>query len=446
MNRMEEYTHLLGELDETPARLNFTVARAKARAKRKKLRRAVAAPLTALSATCAAFVLLVNVSTPFAAACARIPVLKELAAAVSFSPSLTAAVENEWAQSIGQTRSANGIEMTIDYVIVDQKQLNVFYTLEGEPGAVYDVSPKVQGKGEELTGYAIVSHGSLDSGALRCFVVDFTSSEHSMPGGLLLQCKVFAGDRTEKEPEDYAAIFEFDLTFDPQFTEQARIIPVERWLELDGQRVMVKNVEIYPSHIRVNLEDHPNNTAWLRGLELYAEDETGVRYERGGNGISATGSPDSPFWQSFRLESSFFSEGEHLTLYITEARWQNKEEHTAYIDLEQGTARGLPGNTVLQGVERVGDDVTLTFRFPQKEEGNYSGLFSTQMYRDPEGGAHSINSWSVHGAYDKVSMESMEGWISYEFTLKDYPWSAVELELDATHESVLTDPIVIPLS
>ena len=71
MTRMEEYNALLQELEETPDRLNFTVARAKARTRRQRVRKWVGAPLISLSAACCAFVLLVNFSTPFAMACAK---------------------------------------------------------------------------------------------------------------------------------------------------------------------------------------------------------------------------------------------------------------------------------------------------------------------------------------------------------------------------------------
>ena len=45
-----------------------------------------APPPGSVAAVFAAFVLLVNLSTPFALACGKVPVLKELAAAVAFSP------------------------------------------------------------------------------------------------------------------------------------------------------------------------------------------------------------------------------------------------------------------------------------------------------------------------------------------------------------------------
>ena len=133
MNRNEEYHALLVELEQSPKELGNTVQKALKResASRKK-RRAWAVFCGSLAACFACFVLLVNLSVPFARACGNIPVLRELAKAVSWSPSLSAAVENEYVQPIGQSQTENGITATIEYVIVDQKQLHIFFTLDSD--------------------------------------------------------------------------------------------------------------------------------------------------------------------------------------------------------------------------------------------------------------------------------------------------------------------------
>ena len=97
MNRMEEYKDLLNELENltesidtseeivgraVDRRLEGTLDRAVARKKRKNL---VFKPLIGFAASFALFVILVNFSTTVADACSGIPVLRELAEAVTFS-------------------------------------------------------------------------------------------------------------------------------------------------------------------------------------------------------------------------------------------------------------------------------------------------------------------------------------------------------------------------
>ncbi|MFR0769457.1 MAG: hypothetical protein ACLSHO_07585 [Dysosmobacter sp.] len=87
MNRMDEYTALLAELEQTPKELDHTVNKALNRKNAlQKKRRFFGTSLGGLAACFAAFVLLVNLSTPFARACGRIPLLADLAKAVSWSP------------------------------------------------------------------------------------------------------------------------------------------------------------------------------------------------------------------------------------------------------------------------------------------------------------------------------------------------------------------------
>lgn len=134
MNRNEEYNTLLRELDQTPPELEYTVTRAKARARRHQARRWVGVPVGTLAGTFAAFVLLVNTVPTFALACSHVPVLGDLAAAVDWSGSLSRAVEHDYVQVIGQSQTKDGITMAVEYVIVDQQQVNLFVCVENEDG------------------------------------------------------------------------------------------------------------------------------------------------------------------------------------------------------------------------------------------------------------------------------------------------------------------------
>lgn len=454
MNRMEEYNALIQELEETPAKLNFTVARAKARTRRQKIRRYIGMPAVTLSAVCVAFVLLVNVSMPFASACGRVPFLKELAQAVCFNPSLSAAVENEWVQPIGVTDSDNGYSMTVEYVIVDQKQLNIFYSLtsemETDPRDHYMVLSDLWDVQGEMLPCAIIAGSSHFDGELYQITADFTSEEDTMPGQIRLECSLTMDwdDSEGEKREETMGNFTFDLTFDPKFTEEAQVIAVEKWLELDGQKILLKNIEIYPTHMRVNLEDDPDNTAWLRELELYVEDETGNRYEAGSNSITSTGSPDSPFTRSFRVESTFFSESDHLTLYIDGAKWLDKDQQWTWVDPTTGETGFLPEGVTLREYSRNGDIANLIFRVYVGEDQPYGNPFMN--WRNPEGEELSFGRYGVTTAVDHESDVGpgtvAEGYCDVHLTLENLADDIVELELSYTRFVECEEPIKITIS
>ena len=88
-NRTEEYWALVQELAQPPRELEGSVERARKKARRARLARAMSRPIAALAGAAACFVLLVNAFPTFALACSGVPIIRELTAAVAFSPSLS---------------------------------------------------------------------------------------------------------------------------------------------------------------------------------------------------------------------------------------------------------------------------------------------------------------------------------------------------------------------
>ena len=459
LNRNDEYKSLLDELDDTPAALEYTVTRANARTKKaKKIRRSFAVPIGSAAALFVSFTILVNVSMPFAMAAGRIPILRELAAAVAFSPSLSAAVANEYVQLIETEQSENGITMRVEYIIVDQKQLNIFYTLNSQIYSNMDTTSSIRGiDGNQLDGYSIITLGSADNGQLREITIDFLDND--VPDGLLLTCKAHdnvtpdmseppqqvSDDMLFQIPEytepDYIAAFEFTLNFDPYFTNQGETITLGKSFILDGQRLTISTVEIYPTHARVNIEDDPSNTAWLTSLDFYFENDKGVRFEAINNGITATGSPDSPMMRSHRLESSFFAGSKRLTLYITRAVWLDKDMGRVKVDLANTEAEALPEGVVFEHAEQKYGGWELIFSGMEYEQHRTYQLFGWEYY-DEYGSGYIYNSVSSGMISPYIERE---GVFFIQFALQDYPYDTVYLSPSFSRITSLDQPIVIGL-
>lgn len=464
MNRKEEYNSLLSELEHTPSALEYTVKRATQRAKKSARRRQlIGIPLCSLAVFFLTFVALVNSSPVFASACGRIPLIKELAAAVAFSPSLSAAVENQYVQPIEQQLTQDDITMRVEYVIVDQKQLNIFYSLRSPQYDCLQDTPEIKNvDGERIDGCAI-HWGSQneENGALRCVTIDFFNTD--MPERLVLECGVYdvgAGAKEAKvqaapmqeQPEthedepDILTTFAFELRFDPQYTQRGESIQLNQDFVLEGQRLTATTVDIYPTHMRLNLAADENNTAWLKELTFYVENEKGARFEAVKNGITATGDEASPMMVSHRLESSFFSKSEHLKLVITDVGWLDKTENRARIDLANATAQGLPQGVRLERAIKSGDDWQLTFSCMEYEPNSSYQVFATSYY-DEKGNKLEFNSWrtGMDSYVDAATGEvvELENRFAIAFTLIDYPDDAVYFDLLYTQKNKLDTPIEI---
>lgn len=429
MNRMEEYQALLHELEQPVPQLEHTLNRAKARHRR----RAVLKPLAGLATAAAVFVLLVNCCAPVAYACAQVPILRELAELLRFNQSLSAALEHDYGQMIGQEQTENGITARVEYLIVDQKQVNVFYSVTGREGDAFQVMPEIAGIGEELEGYFLGSYPSTDSGELKCATVNFVDGTVPDQFRLLLEVRE-RGDWGEDEPTEapvgagteaeqgpLLASFAFDLQFDPGDTAQGRLLTLNQPLELDGQSFALDQIEIYPTSIRFHLADDPENTAWLVGLDYYLETTEGERLDAESNGISASGSPDSPMMDTYYAESSYFYDTEELRIVITGAEFLDKGQERITIDLtEQTVEPELPLGAELTDVRRQGAQVTLEFSKPVENRALFSSCFWT-----PEGEQTVIAGFTTCHYYE--GDEHTPG--AYEtLTIEDYPYDEIILE------------------
>ncbi len=436
MDRMMEYRALMAQLDQTPPELEFTVTRARARARRRRAGRLFGIPAASLAGVFAAFVLLVNTSVTFANACAALPVLGPLTRAVCFSHSLSAAVEHDYVQPIGQSQTADGITLTINSVIVDQRQLNVFYTVDSQlPDHAYArLVCDVLAPG--LTGYSIYYGSPAPVGETDYFTLDFQSAE--MPGLLdvELSLRMLPDLQAAAQVGPADARFSFRLEFDPAFTAQGEVIPLEQSMVLDGQTIHLDRLEIYPTHTRLFFRGDAANDWTLTDLSFYLEDGEGTCYQTEG-GISGRGD-GSGGWLERRVSSPWFSESGSLTLFITGAGWLDEEHSAVTVDLTAGTAQGLPEGLTLERVKRDENDpdrLTLLFRGIAPPEGEALSIPFALRYLDPSGQSHDIVS--------SGSGVNGDGTSSFHLMLEDCPYDAVTLQMRETGYSRPDAPVEI---
>lgn len=433
MNRQEEYNAMKLELENTPVALEYAVPRAKAKAKKSvRLRRFFTIPVSSIAIFFVVFVTMVNISTTFAMACGKIPLLRELVAAVAFSPSLSAAVENEYVQPIELEQSQNNITMRVEYVIVDQKQLNIFFSLKSNKytdlGEDFDLEI-TNIDGTPLDDYTVSITNKPENGDLQMITINFAKKD--MPNGIRLISKVCDKNdfSTENETPKPLSTFNFTLNFDPSYTSKGEIISLNQSFVINNQQLTATTLEIYPTHLRLNLSDDKSNSAWLTSLTFYIENEEGERFEAACDGISATGSDDSPMVASYWIESPFFSKHQKLTLYITDSVWLDKDMGLTKVDLLKGVADNLPDGVKLEQAIYKDDDWQLTFS--NVNEKNHFYCFFGAEYYDKTKKAYEYGSWSAEDSvyYDEKTNKFVEkpGLFFVQFSLTNYPYDTVYL-------------------
>lgn len=448
-NRTEEYWALVGELSQPPQALEGSVERARKRARRTAPLRRLAAPAASLAGLAAMFVLLVNTFPTFALACSGVPIVRELAAAVAFSPSLSAAVAHDYVQYIGQSQTVDGVTVNLEYAIVDPVQAVFFYSVEG--GRFYASPELTDENGQPIGGYGTdysYSGGETEDG-LDSMTLSFVGTGAGLPDRFTMD--LYFQPKPEKNqvappPSPDTALperiefedtrddpntlrFTFDIALDPA-RSAGKTVEVGKWLELDGQRILVDRLELYPTRTILRLKEDENNTAWLRSLKFFFTDEKGHTYDNIDGSLSAIGEENSKSYLTYYFQSFYYDLPKDLTLHITKAEWLDKGAGRVTLNLTTGTCPGLPEGIEVDEITRNGDFVKVQFSAPLERK--HLGQTFAGTYWDPEGGEHSINQWSYAHRYDANDKEIgiYEG-----IYLEDCHWDTVELELSYTSVS-----------
>lgn len=441
MNRMDEYKEWMAELEQPVPGLDGTLVRAQKRRRRNKR---IWQPILSMAAVFALFVLAVNCSATVAYACSQVPILRELAAAVTFSRSLTDAVENEYVQPINLVQENNGITASVEYLIVDKKQVNVFFRITAEDEKKYSVNPTVLAKDGAYAkcGYHLNDY-EVPNGTLQSITIDFF--EEDVPDGLMLTLGLLetglgvAKENVEIEDTwfeehepitDFDAEFEFVLKFDPKFTTAKKTYSINKTVVLDGNEIMIREIEVYPTHLRMNVEESLENKNWLQGLEFYIKTDWGMKFEAGAGGVVSTSSQEMPQLTSYRADSTYFYDANHLEIVITGAHWLDKSKENVYVNLVTGETGWLPEYVTFAGAEKHEEGWKVGFDVKFEEENKFAQTFLWDYY-DAEGNSYPIHSWSH---MPKMSPgENEEEYCEEILILKDYQYDEVWLKLNWTH-------------
>lgn len=412
MNRQPEYEALCRSLEDLPPALDGVADRVRHRLRRQTKRR-LGISLGSAAAAAAGFVLAVNLLPTFALACGKVPVLRELAAAVAFSPSLSAAVAHDYVQYVGQSQTVDGMTLTLDSVIADERQVVVFYRADTDLRTqVY--CEMLDQDGTPFQGISYLS-GS-DTEAVRQFEIHALAGQE-IPAAFRLRLTLKLFDDHGEETAVYGPYL-FDLSLDRSKTAPEQIVTLDRSVELEGQRLTVETVQLNLTRTAVTVSTDAANSAWLVDLDFHFVGPDGTVYDALDGSLAAVGSPDTPELVTYYWQSLYFSENpQDLRLVLDGALWLDKDAAPVAVDLTDGTVQGaLP-----EGVESI--TVASMLDGPEVRVVMKPGIELGQPFRgclDPETGEECFFPGGM-------SYNGPNGDWAYAYPLPDFPCDTISL-------------------
>lgn len=483
MNRNDEFTELMKELDGGVPEVGESIKRGSRRKARKQF---LYQPLMGLTAVFMLFVLSVNLCAPVAMAFSKVPLLKDLTKAVAISRSVKEAIENNYVQEIELSQTKDGVTAEIVSAVVDNGKLSVFYRFESDKYkdltancTVYDES----GKNElGFTEYEMTDWNTPNE-EIRCvntehLMVNVTEKIglESMPEkvkfhmvvwdreayGKEYTAKVAAGgarvyNQSEGAEKYHVAEFDFLLELTVENVPEAVTYEVNQALEIEGNKYTVTDVEVYPTYMRIAVKVDPENTLLLESIDFYVETEKGERFynSQGSPSMEMRLEENTPYIYYFDAESPYYSEAESLKMVVTGAAWTNPEKNRAWINLVTGETSNLPENITLKkiyernGITYLKFDQQCVYRTTMQDEDGIPSVSVLSLppflrtYYDGDGNEHQLG---VYGFVEKDADMELPGELVYdqngeptnilkrEIRLSNYSYDEIYLENRYTDE------------
>lgn len=378
MNRQREFDDLIHDIQSTaPKGLDTSVKRAVARAKkRRRIVNMVRIPAAALLTLALCFTVLVNTSATFARAVGRMPTLHKLALLAAHDPSLKAAVENEYVQPINETIVMDGLGISLYYVIADEQSLTAFFSIDqiDMPEDYYlrrvALLTMEDAHINVITSYPrAVNTGVVQQIRFNCWKGETLPTDmkiefqlYRVPEEALGGNHDFFGN-PDGIPDALPVEWTFELHLDPDLFQKGEVKPLDKWVDIGGQRVYLENLTIYPSQAKLNFHTDPANTAIITDLGAWLENGYGRKWPEKSDGIRSTTYRGEGQYEivDFWMESPYFDQYDDLTLHIDQASLIPKDEMEVTVDYAAGTVSPLPDCVKLLSMEPEGGELVLSF-------------------------------------------------------------------------------------
>lgn len=315
------------------------------------------------------FVTSIRVSPAFANAVASIPGMERFVQLIQFDKGLEAIIENDYYEPIGVSQVKDNMTFTIDGVIIDETGMEVFYTLEAPSPIEKILYEKVDviNDGKSLSDNASISYGGI---------VEKTNRIEEQLSFTFQEAKQFTSQQFEltlQLENDKQTTFHIPFTLKNKI-QQGKVYSLNQEVEMDGQKMLVKKVTVYPLRVAVDIEfDKHNDMVILQFEDMRLEDENGEVWSSIQNGTSGFGGVDNEERLYF-LQSNYFKEPKELYFKFNKVQALPKNESYLLVDFEKKQILEQPSKGKIEVTNIYSNSLEVKNR-PIREKHSYS-LFS----------------------------------------------------------------------
>lgn len=376
------------------------------------------------------FTVSVRTSPVFAANMAKVPGLEYLVKLINYDKGLQSAVENNFIQNINSSITKEGIKFTIKDVIIDNSKAIIFYSIENQRDNKYIELAEVNltnEKGERVI--ASLNWGTTNPGEQSSnkkienkFDVDF-SDETVLPSKLCIAVKL-------REKDSYGAVtdknsmlassWNYEIPIDKEkIKDMEKSYDLNQEAEVEGQKIIFKELKITPTKIAVKVEYDENNTKKILGFDDIAiineKDETWGTIM---NGVSGSRNDDNH--ETLYFQSNYFTNPKSLYISAKSIRALDKDKLTAVVDLNKNKLIKAPDDRLtLKEINKNKEETSIIFNLKADDilDENFTYFIFSDSFKDADGNIYNHNNGG--SSRDKSNIQQMIFKISSNLKFKE---------------------------
>ncbi|WP_342505947.1 DUF4179 domain-containing protein [Sporosarcina sp. FSL K6-2383] len=305
-----------------------------------------------------ALVTSVRVSTTFAGAVASLPGMEGLVELIRYDKGIAAAIDNDDFQRLHLSAEKDGVTLTLEGVIADEKEMVLFYTVKGEKSdeiLFMNGTPELinnNGKNvavDVLAGVTLDERKSTERAAYQSVRIDNAIDETMFT----LKAKMESKFRSI----DYEIPFSLEKKRKP-----AEKYPIHQTVVIEGQEITFQYVEMATLRVGIHFQINPSNTKEIlsfddfklvdnKGKKWTSINENGIGY-----GIRSEGEN-----QVMYLPINYFNQPKELYMEFTKLQALDKDETHVLVDMDKQIILEQPSDGRFKEVGIMGNHLRFLF-------------------------------------------------------------------------------------
>ncbi|GKX28264.1 hypothetical protein SH1V18_07440 [Vallitalea longa] len=308
------------------------------------------------------------------------------------------AIENNYIQNVNISDEHDGIILTVDNIIVDNRRIFILYNIENTKHrdsfqylsrGTFNVNDE---NDTEIPAIASLPDYDFDLNSKKKMYSSYDmvmSSEIDIPSNLRLDVTLYTSEANNNNKQmELPYIWSVEIPVDKEiFNNRKKTYDANEIIDIKGQKIVIDKLTVYPITSVLDINYDKNNTMSILGLQDIKIVSNGREYTNGIDGL--TSSIKDEYNSRLYFESNYFNDNEKLNIEGSGFKGIDKNKENIIVDVDNKTILKAPDDNLKIDDVKNEDQLEIIFKY----NGNNFSL--DQTFTDSEGTIFETQGMSV---------------------------------------------------